>query len=320
MQCCITAHLDRTYGKRCGVWLADTIALRFKRLIRSAYVEDVRWPSDWYRVVRGGKKALPCSGLQAGEMRALFQILPLVLPGILGERGESTGRWTASAAQADYLTSFFVSVQRHYYELRRYNRPAGGHTDRTIQTLEHGACRIQDMLQTHFAEDQKSEFKLPKTHAGYGPHVGNLIRLFGSPRRFMTEFGEGSVKTGNAAYQGSAVDSYTIAFGLRNVTRPEIALREATRVLRRGGRLLVLEFSQVEVEPLRSLYDTYSFSAIPAIGKLVVRRPATLRGVVSCSRLRTALLYAPARRATPPPTSTWWRASDSFRPKRSWQI
>jgi len=118
----------------------------------------------------------------------------------------------------------------------------------------------------------------------------------------------------------SAVDSYTIAFGLRNVTRPEIALREATRVLRRGGRLLVLEFSQVEVEPLRSLYDTYSFSAIPAIGKLVVRRPATLRGVVSCSRLRTALLYAPARRATPPPTSTWWRASDSFRPKRSWRI
>lgn len=118
----------------------------------------------------------------------------------------------------------------------------------------------------------------------------------------------------------SAVDSYTIAFGLRNVTRPEVALREAARVLRRGGRLLVLEFSQVEVEPLRSLYDTYSFSAIPALGKLVVRRPATLRGVVLCSRLRTALLYAPPiRRATPPPTSTWWRASDSSRPKRSWR-
>jgi len=203
VQCCITAHLDRTYGKRCGVWLTDTIALRFKRLIRSAYVEDVRWPSDWYRVVRGGKKALPCSGLQAGEMRALFQILPLVLPGILGERGESTGRWTACAAQADYLTSFFVSVQRHYYELRRYNRPAGGHTDRTIQTLEHGASRIQDMLQAYFAGDQKSDFKLPKTHAGYGPHVGDHIRLLGSPRRYMTEFGEGSVKTGNAAYQGT---------------------------------------------------------------------------------------------------------------------
>jgi SAM-dependent methyltransferase len=72
----------------------------------------------------------------------------------------------------------------------------------------------------------------------------------------------------------ASVDSYTIAFGLRNVTRPQAALADAARVLRRGGRLLVLEFSHVSAEPLRSVYDAYSFAAIPAIGRLVVRAAA----------------------------------------------
>lgn len=67
----------------------------------------------------------------------------------------------------------------------------------------------------------------------------------------------------------ASVDSYTIAFGLRNVTRPQVALAEAARVLRRGGRLLILEFSTVAFTSLQTAYDTYSFYAIPALGKLV---------------------------------------------------
>jgi len=85
----------------------------------------------------------------------------------------------------------------------------------------------------------------------------------------------------------ASVDSYTIAFGLRNVTRPEAALADAARVLRRGGRLLILEFSAVEAEPLRSLYDAYSFNAIPALGRLVVRARAR-------AALGAALAHAPS--------------------------
>ena len=63
-------------------------------------------------------------------------------------------------------------------------------------------------------------------------------------------------------------DCVTVAFGLRNMTHKDAALAEMRRVLRPGGRLLVLEFSQVW-KPLAPLYDFYSFQVIPRVGKLV---------------------------------------------------
>ena len=63
-------------------------------------------------------------------------------------------------------------------------------------------------------------------------------------------------------------DCVVVGFGLRNMTHKETALAEMLRVLRTGGRLLVLEFSQVW-EPLKPLYDAYSFKVLPLLGKLV---------------------------------------------------
>ena len=64
-------------------------------------------------------------------------------------------------------------------------------------------------------------------------------------------------------------DAYTIAFGIRNVTRIEDALAEAYRVLRPGGRFLCLEFGQLPVPALQWLYDRYSYSVIPPVGQAV---------------------------------------------------
>jgi demethylmenaquinone methyltransferase/2-methoxy-6-polyprenyl-1,4-benzoquinol methylase len=64
-------------------------------------------------------------------------------------------------------------------------------------------------------------------------------------------------------------DAVTIAFGLRNVTRKEQALQEMHRVLKSGGRALILEFSQVRSEALKSLYDAWSFGMLPILGRLV---------------------------------------------------
>jgi demethylmenaquinone methyltransferase/2-methoxy-6-polyprenyl-1,4-benzoquinol methylase len=66
-------------------------------------------------------------------------------------------------------------------------------------------------------------------------------------------------------------DAYTIAFGLRNVTRIEPALAEAHRVLKPGGRFLCLEFSRVVMPGLAALYDAYSFHVLPALGARVAR-------------------------------------------------
>lgn len=70
-------------------------------------------------------------------------------------------------------------------------------------------------------------------------------------------------------FAGSRFDAYTIAFGIRNVPRIELALSEAYRVLKPGGRFLCLEFSTVDVAGLDRLYDLFSFNVIPAMGRLV---------------------------------------------------
>jgi demethylmenaquinone methyltransferase/2-methoxy-6-polyprenyl-1,4-benzoquinol methylase len=70
-------------------------------------------------------------------------------------------------------------------------------------------------------------------------------------------------------FRESSFDCVTIAFGLRNVTHKERALASMLRVLKPGGRLLVLEFSKPTSEFLGKLYDAYSFGVIPKIGRLI---------------------------------------------------
>lgn len=70
-------------------------------------------------------------------------------------------------------------------------------------------------------------------------------------------------------FQPNSFDAYTIAFGIRNVPHIDVALSEAYRVLKRGGRLLVLEFSEVGLPLLDRFYDEWSFKAIPQFGKMI---------------------------------------------------
>ncbi len=68
-------------------------------------------------------------------------------------------------------------------------------------------------------------------------------------------------------FKDNTFDCVSIAFGLRNVTHKNIALKQMHRVLKKGGSLLVLEFSKVENEMLEKIYDAYSFNLIPKLGQ-----------------------------------------------------
>ncbi|MEP1932511.1 MAG: class I SAM-dependent methyltransferase, partial [Roseibium sp.] len=70
-------------------------------------------------------------------------------------------------------------------------------------------------------------------------------------------------------FEDNSFDVYTISFGIRNVTQPQAALNEAFRVLRPGGRLMVLEFSQLPNPAMQKAYDLYSFNVIPRMGNLI---------------------------------------------------
>lgn len=72
-------------------------------------------------------------------------------------------------------------------------------------------------------------------------------------------------------FAANSFDVYTISFGIRNVTRIPDALREAYRVLKPGGRLMVLEFSQIPNDLMQKAYDAYSFNVIPVMGQIVAK-------------------------------------------------
>lgn len=92
---------------------------------------------------------------------------------------------------------------------------------------------------------------------------------------------------GNAealAFPDRAFDAYTIAFGIRNVPRIDLALAEAFRVLRPGSRFLCLEFSTVDVPGLDRLYDLFSFKVIPPLGRAVTGDAESYRYLVESIR------------------------------------
>ncbi|QDL53740.1 bifunctional demethylmenaquinone methyltransferase/2-methoxy-6-polyprenyl-1,4-benzoquinol methylase UbiE [Rhodoferax aquaticus] len=79
-------------------------------------------------------------------------------------------------------------------------------------------------------------------------------------------------------------DVVSVAFGLRNMTHKDVALAEMNRVLKPGGKLLVLEFSKV-APPLRKLYDWYSFKVLPRLGKAVAGDDASYRYLAESIRM-----------------------------------
>jgi demethylmenaquinone methyltransferase / 2-methoxy-6-polyprenyl-1,4-benzoquinol methylase len=92
----------------------------------------------------------------------------------------------------------------------------------------------------------------------------------------------------NAEYLPFADNSFdivTIAFGLRNVTNKETAMASMLRVLKPGGRLLILEFSELKIPPLKPFYNAYSFKILPLLGKMFVNDAESYRYLAESIRM-----------------------------------
>lgn len=117
--------------------------------------------------------------------------------------------------------------------------------------------------------------------------ISNEMLEAGRARAVAKDAGPLDFVQGNAEalpFPSARFDAYTIAFGIRNVTHIDKALSEAYRVLKPGGRFLCLEFSSVEMPLLDTLYDAYSFNAIPRLGGLVAGDAEAYRYLVESIR------------------------------------
>ena len=85
-------------------------------------------------------------------------------------------------------------------------------------------------------------------------------------------------------FEDDSFDVYTISFGIRNVTDPQKALSEAYRVLKPGGRLMVLEFSHIPNNLLQWFYDKYSFNVIPRLGQIIASDRSSYQYLVESIR------------------------------------
>jgi demethylmenaquinone methyltransferase / 2-methoxy-6-polyprenyl-1,4-benzoquinol methylase len=112
----------------------------------------------------------------------------------------------------------------------------------------------------------------PATHVTIADISPDMVREGKRRAEALTFARKVDFTVGNAealAFPDQSFDAYTIAFGIRNVPDIPKALREAYRVLKPGGRFMCLEFSHMDMDFVQKLYDTYSFTVIPAVGKVV---------------------------------------------------
>lgn len=165
-----------------------------------------------------------------------------------------------------------------------------------------GLHRVWKKFTVDLANVKQGE-KVLDVASGSGDLAMTFAKLAGANNVWQTDINEAMLKVGRdrlinqglslpaalcdaekLPFASESFDLVTVAFGLRNMTHKEIALAEMTRVLKTGGRLLVLEFSKVH-ESLKKAYDLYSFNLLPLMGKYVAKDEASYRYLAESIRM-----------------------------------
>ncbi|ANB18419.1 bifunctional demethylmenaquinone methyltransferase/2-methoxy-6-polyprenyl-1,4-benzoquinol methylase UbiE [Dokdonella koreensis] len=188
-----------------------------------------------------------------------------------GDKARLVGEVFTSVARRYDLMNDLMSFGLHRLWKRHFVATSGVRPGDAVLDLAGGTGDIAALLLPKVG---------PEGRVVVGDINGDMLRV---GRDRLTDRG----KVGGLAYAqldaealpfpDASFDCVTMAFGLRNVTRKENALAEIHRVLKVGGRALVLEFSAVQVEALKPLYDFHSFQVLPRIGQLIAGDEASYR-------------------------------------------
>lgn len=191
-------------------------------------------------------------------------------------------------AKAGKVREVFASVASNY--------------DIMNDLMSGGLHRLWKKFTVDLANVQPSE-KVLDVASGTADLAAEFAKRAGASNVWQTDINEAMLKVGrdrlaNAGlatpnaladaeklpFASESFDLVTVAFGLRNMTHKDVALAEMARVLKPGGRLMVLEFSKVHPS-LEKAYDAYSFNILPKIGKFVAKDEASYRYLAESIRM-----------------------------------
>jgi len=187
------------------------------------------------------------------------------------KEGRVRGVFASVASRYDLMNDFMSAGVHRLWKhdtISRLNPQPG-------ETLLDVAGGTGDLAKAFLERADRAEKRRHAAHAATAVvcDINEEMLKAGQARSDLQSFGERiSWVCGNAEalpFEDRSFDALTIAFGIRNVTHRDKALREFRRVLKPAGRLAVLEFSRMTAPMLQRAYDAYSFNVIPALGGLV---------------------------------------------------
>ncbi len=185
------------------------------------------------------------------------------------ERTRLIRRVFTSVAPRYDLMNDLMSMGIHRLWKRRLAREAGALPGQTVVDLAGGTGDVAALMARNGAKVTVCDPSLAMMNQGQTRQLSGVQWLAGTGERIPL--------------QDNSVDTMTIAFGIRNVTSLDGALKEALRVLKPGGRFLCLEFSRPWA-PVKPFYDLFSFTVIPRLGALVARDPEAYTYLVESIR------------------------------------
>lgn len=185
------------------------------------------------------------------------------------ERRRRIRRVFAGVARRYDLMNDAMSFGIHRLWKRSLARAASPRAGQVIVDLAGGTGDVARLMAAHDRKVMVCDPSLAMMEVGRSRGIRHVAWLAGS--------GEG------IPLASGSVDTLTVAFGIRNVTRLEDALKEALRVLKPGGRFLCLEFSRPWA-PLKPFYDLFSFTVIPRLGAWIAREPEAYTYLVESIR------------------------------------